>query len=252
MKTDERRGLWRRAGGRLLDLLYPPHCALCQCRLSDSRWLCPDCADALPRIGEPFCRRCGEPFEGVIEDSFLCPNCGNLKFAFEFARPALRSHPALRSLILDLKYRRQIHLAAELGRLALESLEDDRLAPALAGRWPVVPVPLHWKRLQKRHFNQSAEIARVFARSAGLPLVAALRRIRDTGTQTRLSRKERLTNLRDAFRLSRAGRRLVRERAPGAIVFDDVFTTGSTTHECARTLRRAGVEKVVVITVMRG
>jgi len=245
-------GRWRRLTAPLLDLLYPPYCALCRRPLRGARWLCPECAGGLPRLEDPFCRRCGEPYEGVIEDSFLCPNCGNLKFAFEFARPAMRSHASLRSLILDLKYRRHIHLAAELGRLALEALDDPRLEMPLAGRWPVVPVPLHWKRLRHRQFNQSAEIARVFAKSARLPVVSALRRIRDTGTQTRLSRMERLKNLHDAFQLSRAGRRLVRRRVPGVIVFDDVFTTGSTTHECSRVLREAGVENVVVVTVMRG
>ncbi len=238
--------------GALLDLLYPPYCAMCRCPLRDARWLCPDCAASLSRLEEPFCERCGEPYEGVIEDSFICPNCENLKFAFEFARPALRSAPSVRSLILDLKYRRQLHLAAELGRLSLEVLEDPRLAVALAGKWPVVPVPLHWKRQQDRYFNQSAEIARIFARFAHLPVVSALRRIRDTGHQTRLSRRERLKNLHKAFQLSRAGRRLVRERVPGVILFDDVFTTGSTAHECARVLRREGVEMVVVVTVMRG
>ena len=66
-------------------------------------------------------------------------------------------------LIHRLKYGREIHLAAELGRLARESFADPRLAPALDGSWPLVPVPLHRKRLRHRHFNQAAEIARVLA-----------------------------------------------------------------------------------------
>jgi ComF family protein len=236
----------------LLDLLYPPFCSLCRHPLRGNRWLCDDCAARLPRISEPFCQRCGEPCDGVIENPFTCPNCGELKFAFDFARPALRNHPDTRSLVLDLKYRRHLHLAAELGRLALEALDDPRFGPALAERWPVVPVPIHWKRLRNRHFNQAEEIARVFAQSAGLPVVSALKRTRDTGTQTRLDRQKRLKNLRGAFALSRAGRRLLRQPVPGAIVLDDVFTTGATTHECARTLRNAGVESVVVVAVMRG
>jgi ComF family protein len=238
--------------GPVLDLLYPPFCSLCRDPLRGNRWLCDDCAGRLPRIAEPFCQRCGEPYAGVIEDTFTCPNCSELKFAFDFARPALRNHPETRALILDLKYRRHLHLAGELGRLALEALEDPRFGPALENHWPVVPVPIHWKRLGKRHFNQAEEIARVFAKIAGLPVISALKRTRDTGTQTRLDRRKRLQNLRGAFALSRSGRRLLREPIPGAIVLDDVFTTGATTHECARTLRKAGVQSVVVVAVMRG
>ena len=235
-----------------LDLLYPPACELCGLPLRENRWLCDSCASALPRLTEPFCERCAEPVDGAVEGTVCCPNCQQLEFAFEFARPALRNDPDTRRLVHDLKYHRRIHLAAELGRLATEALDDPRLAPALAGRWPLVPVPLHHSRRHRRHFNQALEIARTVARLSGLPVVRALRRGRDTGTQTRLSRSRRLANLRGAFHLSLTGRRLVRRAPAGAIVFDDVFTTGATTHECARVLSRAGFQKVVVVTVMRG
>ena len=84
------------------------------------------------------------------------------------------------------------------------------------------------------------------------PLARALVRSRGTGSQTRLSRAERLKNLRGAFELSREGERFAAGKPPGAIVVDDVFTTGATTGECARVLRKAGIQKVVVVTVMRG
>jgi ComF family protein len=111
----------------------------------------------------------------------------------------------------------------------------------------LVPVPLHRRRLRWRQFNQSEEIARFLGRILGLPVRPWLRRIRSTTAQTRLSRSQRRKNLRGAF-----------ESVPrmaagaGAILLDDVFTTGSTAHECARVLRAGGFEKVVVVTVLRG
>ena len=118
--------------------------------------------------------------------------------------------------------------------------------------WPLVPVPLYWTRRQHRHFNQAAEIARLLGRRFGLPVCPALRRVRRTETQTHLTRHQRLANLKGAFEVARAGRALVDQGIGGVVLVDDVFTTGATVHECARTLKKAGFQKVVVVTVMRG
>jgi len=248
-KEDSR---WSKLFARLLDLVYTPQCALCGEVLKYGRSLCDGCAGELPRLTPPFCAKCAEPFHGRIEGEFQCHNCGELAFAFEFARPAMLRDERTRELVHQLKYGRAIHLAEELGRLAAEAFTDERLQPALAAQWPLVPVPLHRSRFQHRNFNQAAEIARVVAQLTGLPLLAALARIRRTDTQALLGRKERLKNLHGAFALTSAGRRHLDTSAAGAILIDDVLTTGSTVEACASTLRRAGFEAVLVVTVMRG
>jgi ComF family protein len=236
----------------MLDLLYPPACGVCGTGLSHGRALCDDCGPDLPRIEEPFCECCGEMFQGEIDGPFECPNCSDLKFSFEFARPAMLRDDRTLDLIHRLKYGREIHLAAELGTLARESFADPRLAPALNGKWPLVPVPLHRKRLRHRHFNQAGEIALALAKHTGQPVLKALRRTRQTDTQTLLNRRERMENLRGAFEITRHGRRRIEESPDGVVLIDDVLTTGSTVNECAKTLRKAGFRKVFVVTVMRG
>jgi ComF family protein len=245
----EGRGLW----SRVLDLVYPGICHGCGDGVTGECSLCDACRDELPSLREPFCRSCGEEFEGRIEGSFECPNCRDLDFAFAFARPALPNHPVLLEMIHELKYGRRIEIAGELGRLAGRAFTDDpRLAEALDGGWPLVPVPLHRRRRLWRYFNQAEEIARSLGRETGLPLCKALLRTRSTSSQTRLSRAQRLKNLKGAFALSRDGTVFVAAKPAGAVLVDDVFTTGATSDECARLLRRSGVQKVVVVTVMRG
>ena len=247
----ETSGLGRLAA-RALDLLYPAECAVCGTGLTHGRSLCGCCGDDLPRLAEPFCESCGEMFPGKIDGSFECPNCSDLTFSFEFARPAMVRDDRTLDLIHRLKYGREIQLASELGTLAAEAFADPRLSPALEGNWPLVPVPLHRSRLRRRHFNQAEEIARVLSDHTGLPLLGALRRTRSTDTQTLLSRKQRMENLRGAFGVTRRGVKWIGSRAEGAVLIDDVLTTGSTVNECAKTLRKAGVRKVFVVTVMRG
>ncbi len=245
-------GGWSKWFSRALDLLYPPLCVVCFERLSDGRSLCDACDADLPRLAEPFCDRCGEAFPGQIEGPFDCPNCSQLMFSFEFARPAMVRDDRTLDMIHRLKYGRELHLTKDLGRLAAESFCDPRLAEALAGKWPLVPVPLHRKRMQHRHFNQAEEISRVLAIHTRLPVLKALQRTRSTEHQTALTRAQRLENLRGAFIVSRAGRRHIGKSPAGAVLVDDVLTTGSTVDECAKTLRRAGFQKILVVTVMRG
>jgi predicted amidophosphoribosyltransferase len=93
----------------------------------------------------------------------------------------------------------------------------------------------------------------VLSATTGLPVAEALSRVRPTTPQASLSRHQRIENLRGAFTVKRRviDRGVLQGRP--VLLVDDVLTTGSTTSECARILRReAGVEKVVVITVARG
>jgi predicted amidophosphoribosyltransferase len=80
----------------------------------------------------------------------------------------------------------------------------------------------------------------------------AIHRHRSTEHQTALTRSQRLENLRGAFEITPAGRRQIAQSPRGVILVDDVLTTGSTVDECAKTLRRGGFQKVIVVTVMRG
>lgn len=247
----------------VLGLVYPRNCAGCEDPLgadAGAAWLCEPCLRRLHPVAAPYCRVCGQAYEGEVfaaAASFRCGNCADLDLFFDFATGAYRNEGLARELIHRFKYGRQHHLCAPLGGLLRGALEDERLAESLAAgeRWTLVPVPLHRRRLKERGFNQSAELCRVLRRSMGgqLDFAPVLRRVRHTGRQAALDRDDRLTNLKDAFGLARS-RRLRRRIAGRAVLLvDDVLTTGATASECARVLVEEGdAAKVVVITVVRG
>src|SRR5262249_29625046 len=114
----------------------------------------------------------------------------------------------------------------------------------------LVPVPLHWRRLWTRRFNQSAMLAASVSAASGVPMVTtALKRVKATVQQVGLARSERGANIQGAFRVPEqrkaavAGRRLV--------VLDDVLTSGATVEGCARALLRAGARHVDVLVFAR-
>jgi len=250
-------GWWRGCGTALLDLLYTRRCEACDAFLEsgrerERRWLCDGCHEGLARIEPPYCQVCGEAYDGAMTGTFRCGNCAELTMHFEFAVAGFKAEGAVRELVHRFKYQRALHLRGLLGTMLERALEDPRLAQNGAG-WVLVPVPLHHARQREREYNQARELCRVLGRSCGSPVVDALARLRPTTPQASLSRRQRIENLRGAFAVRRRVLKAGGLAGKKVLLVDDVLTTGSTTSECARVLRReAGVEKVVVITVARG
>lgn len=111
----------------------------------------------------------------------------------------------------------------------------------------IIPVPLYKDRFKERGFNQAEVIAKEISRIYKIPVVNLLTRIKDTGHQTLRTRAQRLEALRGAFSLAPNSYQL----APEVLLVDDVLTTGSTLSECARTLKKAGVNRVYGLVLAR-
>lgn len=141
----------------------------------------------------------------------------------------------LREIIHHLKYADRVSLAKPLGDILKESLQDDFTGGL------VIPVPLHPRRQRERGFNQ----AELIASRLGRPMAGhLLYRRKNTPSQTGLTRNERKRNLAAAFE--------ARGQVRGSVIIvDDVYTTGSTMNEIAKTLKRAGADRVEVLTVAR-
>lgn len=235
---------------RFLDFLYPALCELCKAPLAQGCSLCAKCSDQLPRIKAPFCANCGEVFDGRLDEDFSCQNCLGLSHDFDFARAALKGLETSFQLVHAVKYRRQFYLARDLARLMQETLEEDKRFRDYQDAL-LVPVPLHWRRQQWRQGNQAYELSRELSKMSGLTHCDGLRRVRSTRTQTKLNRKQRLSNLRGAFQVKK--RHLNKLRGKRIILIDDVFTTGATAHECTRILKHDALSsKVAILTLVRG
>jgi ComF family protein len=230
-----------------LDILFPPLCHACRAFIAEPTpmHLCADCRMLIVPIGSPFCPICGVPFATEGGSNHPCGACLTNRRPFSAARAAVRFDGPVQDLIHRCKYGKKVHLAKPLALLMAESLTtfvSDAVPDCL------VPVPLHGKRLRQRGFNQAQQLAGFLAKRWQLPhSVDNLRRIRWTEPQTGLAAVDRQRNIRDAFAVRDPGR----FKDKRLLLVDDVYTTGSTAAECARTLRHAGASSVMVITVAR-
>jgi ComF family protein len=240
-----------RLGAGLLDALLPPHCLTCEAPVERQGTQCGDCFRQLTRLTAPFCAKCGVPFVHAGQGSShsgpggLCPSCLARPPAYGMARAALRYDAGAQRLILPFKHGDRTDLAGPLAEKMAQAG-----AVLLARCDLVVPVPLHWRRLIARRYNQAALLARRLAGPAGKRCIPdLLRRSRATPPLGELGAAQRAALLEDAFRLTARGARQVAGRR--VLLVDDVVTSGATAEACARVLLAAGAAGVDVLAAAR-
>lgn len=225
-----RRGRW-----------FEAPCHLCRRDTLDDTGLCADClAEWRALLGRPRCPSCGL----VLADGGTgsCGRCAARPWPFEGVVAALDLEPTVRELIHRLKYHQDFSVLPLMQATLAEALDGrpERSLPEA-----IVPMPLHPAQRRRRGFNQAWLLADGLRRAFDRPLVRrGVRRVRDTGSLTAQSARERRRTLRGAFQVDRPMPRRV-------AVVDDVLTTGASARALAAELRRAGAESVVVWSLAR-
>lgn len=179
-------------------------------------------------------------------ESKKCPDCIELKPVFQHGKTLFLLKDSGKAIIHELKYHGGLHLIADIKKLIANN--NDYLN-YISGA-VLVPVPLHIKKLRKRGYNQSLILAQILNKlNPNTQIQEALIRTKFTGSQTQLSREERLKNVKNAFVLSSKTKIANDIRY---IIVDDVFTTGATLNSCASVLQKNGASHIDIITLGHG
>jgi ComF family protein len=236
---------------RAEDFFIPPLCVVCDCALGDARWLCPECLGKLSAnhgARDP-CPRCSQ---NRNKSECACEFAWD--FPFEKVFSVYDYDDTLKSLARHIKYKGKKRLAYHIGTIAAP------LVPAgfFNDMDMVIPVPLHKARMRSRGYNQAEHLAlgllaglEACGNSPALPPLRTdlLRRVKNTGTQTKLDREARQKNLAGAFAAN--PQKLADLKDKRVILADDILTTGATTEACAEELLRAGCASVRVLSLGR-
>src|SRR5579884_2165534 len=224
---------------RLLDLVFPPQCILCQCTGSP---LCSTCLSTLRPPSKARCQHC----HTMLLANGLCRQCRQRPLLLSGLRAFSIYQGPLRTRIHALKYEDNRRLAEPLGRLLAETYTRYKLQADI-----LLPVPLHPTRLRERGYNQSALLAYTCALQLGIPYRDDLLiRQRATTPQVGLSFQERLRNVAGAFQpaVTFTTEALAQRRI---LIIDDVCTTGATIEACAAPLFAAGARSVWGLVLAR-
>lgn len=230
---------WPEAASLLVDrldrLFLPGECLLCQAPVPASEWdslVCPLCRLRWKPVVPPWCERCGQP---VLAD-IACRFCAGWDAALPQVRSAYWLQDGARDVVHRLKYDGWPRVARAMA-LAMRSLP---LPPGAA----LVPVPLGQRRFRERGYNQARELAQALGAARQRPVADALRRGRETRSQTTLTPDARAANVQGAF--------VAAGRVEGTFVLvDDVCTTGATLAAAAQALVAAGARCAGAVTFAR-
>ena len=230
--------------------LFPPICIKCRNKAAGpgiAAWLCASCAAGLQKNldarADHVCPYCSQ---SLLAQTCDCETTADRPYdrmysLFDF-------DDTLKAIVHEFKYNGFKRLAFTIGNTYASRIPSS----FFEGLDLVTTVPLHFFRRIKRGYNQADFFARGIITGAGLSLPFAgniLTRKRPTKTQTNLSRRNRLKNVRGAFAAAAGKKKLIQGKS--ILLVDDVVTTGSTTGQCAAVLREAGARSVRVLSLAR-
>ena len=228
----------------ILDIIFPKKCAGCG---EFGTYFCVSCIQSSKLYFPQACPKCERAsIDGITHvrcRKRLTPD--GLTSVWEYEK-------APRELILKLKYKYVTDVGLSLAVPASGTLKNIKRSNPTSPKWTdkliLVPIPLHWTRNNWRGFNHVEEVGKILAQLMGWEMTNLLERSKMAKQQVGLKGKERKENVQGVFNLV--------SNPPASsldtiILFDDVWTTGSTMLEATRVLKQAGFKRVWCLTLAR-
>ena len=206
----------------ILDLIYPPVCGICG--EINKKHLCTKCANKIKKYEI-----------GRIDKV-------NSKY-FNYQIKVLKYENEIRDKIIDYKFNEKSYLYKTFGKIILN---NEKVYGFLKNYDIIMCVPIHIRRKMERGYNQSELIAKEIANNTGIEFQKNnLIKIRNTKKQSTLTKSQRLENVKNAFAVKEANK--IENKK--VVLFDDIYTTGSTVNECSRVLKQAGAKEIAILTL---
>lgn len=222
-----------------LDLIFPKACRVCG---AFDTWLCDNCLSKITLQQKQLCAVCVKPSNNGLTH----PDCRSrntldgLLVASNFRQ--------LQGLIHSYKYGLIKDLGLTLAEILVNFIENQNFQEFI-NDFVIVPVPLHKKRRRFRGFNQSEILAKILAQAFELQQKdLLLLRKKNTIAQTSLNRKQRISNIENAFETKRPSAMNYEK----VLLVDDIATTGATLNECAKVLKKSGAKSVWALVLAHG
>ncbi len=231
----------------LLKIIYPCRCVSCRNIVENNKAFCISCWKKIQFIGKPYCKICGDPFQFSVfnDEELICGNCLRKKPYFDKAISCFVYNKTIARAIFEFKFFRKTFLKyffVDFLQIASKDIVDkiDILAP----------IPLDKKRLRWRGYNQSLLLANELNKRINKIVIPDLLiKTKHTAPQATLNNKNRRKNLKSVFKINEKYIDFIKGK--NITLLDDVMTTGTTTNECSKVLKKYEVKSVFVLTIAK-
>ncbi|MEK7497749.1 MAG: ComF family protein [Patescibacteria group bacterium] len=225
----------------ILDLIFPKNCLKCK---KEGKYICNDCIQKV-RLARSVCSYCGVySFFGKTHE-----NCKR-KYSLDGVYSIWKYGGVVRKAIIALKYKFANEISKEIAKASVFEIKHNSYFK-IHNSFVLVPVPLHTKRENWRGYNQAEEIGNLIVKDFNWKFIPDLliRKV-STKPQVGLKGEERRQNVKDIFEINQNYRSLATDHRT-LIIFDDVYTTGSTLKEAGKVLKKSGFSNVWGLTISR-
>jgi len=232
----------------LLDLLFPWQCLYCQKEVENDYPLCESCFQQIPIFDDFICPICQRK---LTSDRTLHQYCRQKTKLEALGVVSSYQNNILKETIHNFKYNKITSLSQPLSLLMIKFLEQSYFFSQLPkDNLLIIPLPLHLKKKRQRGFNQSELIAKEIANYFYLPCETdILLRVVNNSPQVSLENSDlRKENVKDIFKVN--NQESIRNKT--IILLDDVYTTGATMEEAAKTLKQNNAKKVIGLVLAKG
>ena len=213
----------------ILNLIYPPKCGICG--NTSKEFLCNKCKLKLKEyeLKNKKIKVLSKNKERYIDEIYSI---------FEYKE-------LIRELILNYKFNNKPYLYKTFSKIILN---NEKICGFLKSYDIIIPVPIHKKKRRKRGYNQTELIAKEITKKLDIKVESnvLIKKI-NTRSQSELSKSDRKNNIKGVFNVIKQERIINKN----IIIFDDIYTTGSTVLECAKILKEAGANKIGVLAIAK-
>ena len=206
----------------ILDLIYPPVCGICN--KINKKSLCIQCEKSIKKNEIYKIERTQGRY-------------------FDYQIKILKYKDIVRDKIIDYKFNEKAYLYKTFTKIILK---NKKVYGFLKKYDIIINVPMHIRRKFERGYNQTELIAREIAKNIDIQFERNnLIKVKNTVKQSTLNKAERVNNIKGAFEI-RNNNKIKNKRV---VLFDDIYTTGSTVNECSKILKQAGALEIAVLTL---
>ena len=228
--------------GIIKQAIFKQHCLLCASSEANNQAICAACLADLPWYPQTSCPQCGLASNGMV-----CGSCLNSQPDFDATKAVFLYAYPIDAMMLRYKYGNMLNLGNTFGEFLAEKIVLENHFKNID---LIIPMPMHPQRLKERGFNQALEIAKVLTKNCKEKLdYKSIERIKLTPPQASLPLKERVKNIKGAFKVN--ANKLDKLQGKRIAIIDDVMTTGASLNELAKTLKNAGTSHVECWVIAR-